>query len=110
MYHGAYAHTLETSFRGERGVSAHYAAVWGALKFVTETREEMIWDQIEIFRRGFLDLDQIPISDELLVETPYDQYNELTTIDFPAAYVIPAEAPLQQNPHQAARLVDFLLF
>jgi hypothetical protein len=70
----------------------------------------MIWDQIEIFRRGFLDLDQVPISDELLAETPYDQYNELTTIEFPAAYVIPAEAPLQQSPHQAARLVDFLLF
>ena len=110
MYHGAYGYTLETSYHGERGVAAHYAAVWGALKFVTENRKEMIWDQIEIFRRGFLDLDQVPISDELLAETPYDQYNELTTIDFPAAYIIPAEAPLQQNPHQAARLVDFLLF
>ncbi len=109
MYHGAYGHTLETP-AGGRGVSAHYAAVWGALKFVTENKDGMIWDQIEIFRRGFLALDQFPISDELLAETPYDQYNELTTIDFPAAYIIPAEAPLQQNPHQAARLVDFLLF
>ncbi len=110
MYHGAYAHTLETAFRGDRGVAAHYAAVWGALKFITINRKEMVWDQIEIFRRGFLDLDQVPISDELLAETPYDQYNELTTIDFPAAYVIPADAMLQQSPHQAARLVDFLLF
>jgi len=110
MYHGAYAHTLETSFRGERGVDAHYAAAWGALKFVTVNRKEMVWDQIEIFRRGFLDLDQVPISDELLAQTPYDQYNQLTTIDFPAAYVIPAETPLQQSPHQAARLVDFLIF
>ncbi|MBU0704929.1 MAG: hypothetical protein KKC18_13805, partial [Chloroflexi bacterium] len=109
MYHGAYGHTLETP-SGGRGVSAHYAAVWGALKFVTQNKDGMIWDQIEIFRRGFLDLDQLPISDELLAETPYDQYNELTTINFPAAYVIPAESPLQQNPHQAARLVDFLLF
>jgi len=110
MYHGAYAHTLETSFRGERGVSAHYAAVWGALKFVSENRKDMVWDQIEIFKRGFLDFDQIPISDELLKETPYDQYNELTTIDFPAAYVIPAQAEFQQSAHQAARLVDFLIF
>jgi hypothetical protein len=109
MYHGAYGYTLETP-SGGRGVSAHYAAVWGALKFVTENRDGMIWDQIEIFRRGFLDLDQLPISEELLAETPYDQYNELTTIDFPAAYVIPAEGQLQQSPHQAARLVDFLLF
>ncbi len=109
MYHGAYAHTLETP-SGRYGMSAHYAAVWGALKFVTENKAEMIWDQIEIFRRGFLDLDQVPISEELLAETPYDQYNELTMIEFPAAYVIPAEAPLQQSSHQAARLVDFLLF
>ena len=109
MYHGAYAHTLETSYRGERGVSAHYAASWGALKFVSEHKKEMIWDQIEIFRRGFLDLDQVPISDELLAETPYDQWNELTTIEFPEAYIIPASAPQQENPHQAARLVDFLI-
>lgn len=110
MYHGAYGHTLETSYRDERGVDAHYAAAWGALKFVSENRKEMIRDQIEIFRRGFLDLPQVPISDEVLEETPYEQYNELTLIEFPTAYVIPAEAPLQQSPHQAARLVDFLIF
>jgi hypothetical protein len=98
MYHGAYAHTLETSFRGEKGVSAHYAAVWGALKFVAENRKEMIWDQIEIFKRGFLDFDQMLIG------------NDLAAIDFPAAYVIPAGDPLQQSAHQAARLVDFLIF
>jgi hypothetical protein len=30
--------------------------------------------------------------------------------DFPAAYVIPADAPFQISPHQPARLIDFLLF
>lgn len=112
MYHGAYAYTLETSYRGDRGIAAHYAATWGALKFVTENKAGMIWDQIEIFRRGFLDLDQVPISDELLSELglEYNQYPELTTVVFPAAYIIPAAEPLQENPHQAARLVDFLLF
>ena len=109
MYHGAYGHTLETPYRDIRGVDAHYAAVWGALKFVAQNRQAMVRDQIEIFRRGFLDLVQVPIPDEILAETPYDQYNYLTTIDFPAAYVIPAAAPLQQSPHQAARLVDFLI-
>ena len=34
MYHGAYGHTLETPYRDERGVDAHYAAMWGALEFV----------------------------------------------------------------------------
>ena len=110
MYHGAYGHTLETPYRNYTGVEAHYWAVWGALKFVSENRKEMVRDQIEIFRRGFLDLPQLPISEEILGQTPYEQYNNMTVIEFPAAYVIPAEAPLQQSPHQAARLVNFLLF
>ena len=43
-------------------------------------------------------------------ETPYDQFNELTIKEFPAAYLIPADAPIQLSDHQPARLVDFLLF
>ena len=104
MYHGAYGHTLETPYRDERGVDAHYAAVWGALNFVAENREEMIRDQIEIFRRGYLDLLQQPIPPELLPE--YPQYEELMIQDFPAAYVIPAGPPFQVSQHQPARLVD----
>jgi hypothetical protein len=108
MYHGAYGHTLETPYRDERGVDAHYWAVWGALKFVAENREAMVRDQIEIFRRGFLDLLQQPIPPELLPE--YPQYQDLMIQDFPAAHVIPAGTPFQVSPHQAARLVDFLLY
>jgi hypothetical protein len=110
MYHGSYGHTLETPSRAADGVDAHYAAVWGALKFVAENREAMIHDQIEVYRRGALDLPQMLIPDELLDETQWDQYNELTVQEFPAAYVIPADEPFQQSSHQAARLVDFLLF
>ncbi len=112
MYHGAFGHTLETPNRalGELTVDAHYAAVWGALEFISENREAMIHDQIEIFRRGFLDLPQQLIPDYLLDETAYDQFNELTVQEFPAAYVIPADEPFQQSAHQAARLVDFLIF
>jgi hypothetical protein len=108
MYHGAYGHTLETSYRDERGVDNHYWAVWGALKFVTENRQAMIHDQIEIFRRGYLDLLQQPIPPELLPE--FDQYQDLIIQDFPAAYVIPEDEPFQMSSHQAARLVDFLLY
>ncbi len=110
MYHGAYGHTLETPYDDDTGVDAHYAAVWGALRFASENREGMIRDQIEVFRRGFLELPQVGIPQEILDELGWDQYNDLTIMDFPAAYVIPADAPLQQNAHEAARLVDFLLF
>ncbi|MEK6196217.1 MAG: M14 family zinc carboxypeptidase, partial [Deltaproteobacteria bacterium] len=110
MYHGSFGHTLETPSRTELGVDAHYAAVWGALKFVAENREEMLHDQIEIFRRGALDLPQMLIPDELLDETQWEQYNAMTIQEFPVAYVIPANQPFQQSSHQAVRLVDFLLF
>ncbi len=109
MYHGSYGHTLETPSRGDLGVDAHFWAVWGALKYVAENRKQMVHDQIEIFRRGLLDLDQVLIPDELLSESPFNQFNELTVIEFPAAYVIPRDGPQQQNPHAAARLVDFLI-
>jgi hypothetical protein len=110
MLHGAYGHTLETPYEDERGVDAHYAAVWGALKFVAENRQAMIHDQIEIYLRGFMDYDQVLIPEDLLNETKYDQYNDYTTTEFPAAYVIPAGEPYQVSPHQPARLVEFLLF
>jgi len=107
MYHGAYAHTLETPHRDDRGVDAHYAAVWGALKFVAQNREAMIRDQIEVFRRGFWNLLQQPIPPELLPE--WDQYQDLLIQEFPAAYVIPKDAGFQVSPHQPATLIDFLL-
>jgi hypothetical protein len=112
MYHGSYGHTLETPDRrlGELTVDAHYAAVWGALKFVAENREAMIHDQVEIYRRGALDLPQMLIPDELLDETQYEQYNELTIQEFPAAYIIPADQPFQQSAHQTPRLIEFLLY
>ncbi len=110
MLHGAYGLLLETPHRDERGVDADYAAVWGMLKFIVENKKEMIHDQIEIYRRGFFDMPQVLIPDTLLAETPWEQFNELTIQDFPAAYVIPADKPFQQSPHQAANLIEFLLF
>jgi len=108
MFHGAYGHTLETSYRDESGVDAHYAAVWGAFNFVAQNREEMVHDQIEIFRRGFLSLPQQPIPEELLPDFP--QYQDVIPNHFPAAYVIPKDKPFQVSPHAPARLVDFLMF
>jgi hypothetical protein len=110
MLHGSYGLLLETPYQDERGVDADYAAVWGMLKFIVDNKKEMIRDQIEIYRRGFLDLPQVPIPDTLLEETPWDQFNELTIQEFPAAYIIPANAPFQPSSHQAADLIDFLLF
>jgi hypothetical protein len=108
MYHGAYGHTLETPYRDSRGVDAQYAACWGALEFISANRRQMLHDQIEIYRRGLLDLLQQPVPPELL--PVWEQFPDLMIQDFPAAYVIPADEPHQISPHQPARLVDFLLY
>ena len=107
VYHGAYGYTLETGHEDARGVTEHYAAVWGALEFTARNRAAMVRDQIDLFRRGFLDLPQVAVPDDALAGPPYDQAR--ATLEFPAAYVIPPQAPLQESPHQAARLIDFLL-
>jgi hypothetical protein len=106
-YHGSYGHTIETAYRDERGVDIHYWTVWGALKFMVENKQEMLYDQIEIYRRGYLDLPQVPVPPELIPE--WEQYPELMLTDFPAAYVIPAGTPLQPSAHQPERLISFLL-
>ncbi len=110
IYHGAYGHTIETWSEEIHGVDADYAVVWGALNYTVANKKEMIKDQIEVFRRGALDLPQVLIPDYLLDQTQWEQYNDLTIQEFPAAYVIPAGPPHQPSKHQAARLVDFLLF
>ena len=110
MYHGAYGHTLETPYEDITGVDAHYAAVWGALKFVAENKREMLRDQTTVFWRGVNEQQQQLISDEMLAVTEFDQFNEFTITEFPAAYVIPADASMQLSSHQPAELVDFLIF
>lgn len=102
MYHGSYGHTLETPRLGAAtSKAAHVAAVWGALKFASQNRMEMVLDQMEIFRRGFFDEPQVPIGDE------YGEQHEFLA-DFPEAYVIPTGSG-QASDLAAARLVQFML-
>ena len=99
-------HTLETPNEDERGVDALYWAVWGALKFIAANKTGMVEDQIEIYKRGFLDMPQVLIPQYILDESPYDQFNDLTIKEFPAAYVIPVDDIMQLSSHQPARLGD----
>ena len=117
MYHGAFGATLEMPLRQNgsaenlppevreaRGVlntEAQIAAVWGALQFAAENRLEMVLDQMEIFRRGFLDEPQVPIGDE------YGEEHEFLG-EFPEAYVIPAGAG-QASELAVKDLVDFMV-
>ncbi len=108
MYHGGLGHTLETPYSDQRGIDAHYWAVWGALTYAAAHRDAMVDDQFLQLQRGFLGSPQQPVPADLLAGSHFPQY--LSTFEFPTAFVIPVAAPLQQDAHAAARLVDALLF
>jgi hypothetical protein len=118
MYHGAYGHTMEAPLRvnGTVGVNlpaderrrsadinkrAHMATVWAALNYASDNRREMVRDQIEIFRRGFLEEPQVPIGDE------YGEQHEFLA-EFPEAYVLPM-GDEQRSEVAAVELVNHLV-
>jgi len=103
MYHGAYGQTLEAGYEDERGVDALYAATWGALRFVAQNRAAMLRDQLDLLARGF------PSAPEAAAPAEGRGTGDGAAASPPAAYIIPAEVPLQESPHEAARLVDLLL-
>ncbi|WP_088006694.1 M14 family zinc carboxypeptidase [Indiicoccus explosivorum] len=89
MYHGAYGHTLEAPTNNEDGVDWMYNAVMGALQFATDNKEEMIADQIEIFKRG------------INFDHPTHEQGF-----FPKAYVLPVN---EQDPTVTEKAVNHLL-
>jgi hypothetical protein len=89
MYHGAYGHTLEAPQNDEDGVRWMYNAIMGALKFATENKEEMITDQIEMFKRG------------INFDHPFHEEGF-----FPKAYVLPVD---EEDPTVTNKAVNHLL-
>jgi Zinc carboxypeptidase len=89
MYHGAYGYTLEAPTNTWDGVKWANDAVMGALKFSTENKQEMLTDQIEIFKRG-INFDH-PYHDEGF---------------FPNAYVLPVD---EKDPTVTEKAVNHLL-
>ncbi|WHX41645.1 M14 family zinc carboxypeptidase [Mesobacillus sp. AQ2] len=86
MYHGAYGHTLEAPTNDLDGVRWMYDAIMGALKNATENKQEMIKDQIEMFKRG-INFDH-PFHDEGF---------------FPTAYVLPVDPEDPTVTHKAVK-------
>ncbi|WP_347551236.1 M14 family zinc carboxypeptidase [Pseudalkalibacillus hwajinpoensis] len=90
MYHGAYGYTLEAPTNDWDGVKWHYDAVMGALEFSNENKEEMIKDQIEVFKRG------------IQFDHPYH-----TEGFFPKAYILPVD---ETDPTATEKAVEHLMF
>ena len=82
---------------------AQLVTTWSTLLFDTANRNELLNDQLEIYRRG--------VAGEArpaCCPAPFDVENNWMH-EFPTAYVIPVGAGQRSNP-EANRLVDWLLF
>ncbi|WP_255473431.1 M14 family zinc carboxypeptidase [Planomicrobium sp. CPCC 101110] len=89
MYHGAYGHTLEAPTNDEDGVKWMYDAIMGALQYATDNKQEMLNDQIEIFKRG------------INFDHPYHEEGF-----FPEAYILPVD---EKDPTVTEKAVNHLI-
>ncbi len=60
----------------------------GRHEFRGSEKDAMVRNQIEIFRRGFLDLPQAVVQDDILAKAAYPEFEQLGLLlkDFSAAY------------------------
>ncbi|WP_028777118.1 M14 family zinc carboxypeptidase [Shimazuella kribbensis] len=89
LYHGSYGHTLEAPTNDLDGVRWMYNAIMGALNHATNNKQQMITDQIEIFKRG------------VNFDHPYHQAGF-----FPHAYILPVDP---KDPTVTHKAVNHLL-
>jgi hypothetical protein len=80
--------------------------VWSTFDFVVDNRQEMMFDQLEIYRRGVDDEPRPELTDPLPVIGTAADHDYMT--DYPRAHVIPVGRG-QRSDAEAKRLVDFLL-
>lgn len=128
MYHGAVGHTVEvplnprsvtgeTRFEGTRvNTVAAVAAIAGNYRYANGN-DDLLADQLELFRRGVAGEGARPIDDPLALSLANSgtvqgyQVDNAETFDdqtYPRAYVIPTGAD-QRSETAAARVVQFLV-
>ncbi len=97
MYYGLVGSTMETSYKSEDGVDAHYYGILEGAKYAASNRVGMLKTQLARFIRGEKGISQ-PATDD--IPSP---------LDYPHAYVIPVADDLQADPLQARRAVRHLI-
>lgn len=91
MYLGAISHTVEVKHPNQDGICTAMLSAWGALKYAAQHRQEILHNQMEVFRRG--------------VHGVTGEKKDL----FPFAYLIPLEKELQKDPLQGSKMIGHLL-
>ena len=93
-----------THDRGRLGSrTAQYVVAWSTLQYDLAHRQDLMHDQLEIYRRGVTGAARPPCC-----PAPFDVANNWMR-EYPTAYVIPVGAGQRSDP-EANRLVEWLLF
>ena len=82
--------------------TAQYVTSWSTLEYVVANREDMLHDELEIYRRAVTDAAR-----PACCPAPFDVDNNWMT-EYPRAYVIPRGEGQRSTP-EASRLVQWLL-
>ncbi|MFA4964819.1 MAG: M14 family metallopeptidase [Thermoleophilia bacterium] len=97
MYYGLVGSTMETSYKSEDGVDAHYYGILEGAKYAAANRVGMLKAQLARFLRGVKGISQPATAD---IPTP---------LDYAYAYVIPVDDARQADPLQARHAVRHLI-
>ncbi|SDN97442.1 M14 family metallopeptidase [Alkalicoccus daliensis] len=111
MLHGSYSHTIELPTLSQNSYNAAVGSGLGATWFVSENKDELYRDQLEIFKRGVNNEDNRAV-DEYFVNAAGESIGRVRGDNenfFPDYYVIPAAEETQKNVLEAYNMADYLL-
>lgn len=97
MFYGLVGSTMETPYKSEDGVDAHYYGILEGAKYTAEHRVGMLTNQIKRFQRADRGKSQPVTAD---VPEP---------MEYGFGYIIPSGGPLQKNATAARKAVRHLL-
>jgi hypothetical protein len=97
MFYGLVGSTMETSYKSEDGVDAHYYGILEGAKFTATNRVGMLTNQIKRFQRADRGASQPVTAD---VPEP---------LTYPYGYFIPVDGSAQESPAQAREALRHLL-
>ncbi|CAH2713124.1 hypothetical protein BACCIP111895_00257 [Neobacillus rhizosphaerae] len=111
MLHGSLGHTIEIPALSQKGFRAMVGTGLGAVLFVTENKDELYKNQLEIFKRSVNGEDNRAV-DEYFVNASGESIGRIRGENknfFPDYYLIPFHKNQQKNNLEAHRMIQYLL-
>ncbi|WP_238403980.1 M20/M25/M40 family metallo-hydrolase [Paenibacillus paridis] len=111
MHHGALGHTLEIPELNEESVKALFFASVAATKYVTDNKEKLFLNQLEVYKRGVDNVDSRTVDQYLTnaADQVIGRPRGEETNFFPDYYVLPVASELQKNRLATYEMVKYLL-